>query len=172
MTEEPTTVEALRARIEEARSALADMLQAVDDAEMEVREGQSWRIADHLSHLAAWERGIAAYLRGKSRTKGMGLTDAAWDMSLDEMNEALHRQLAHQSAAQARQALRDAQQQLDAALAGLSDEDLGRDYGALLPEGHSSPYTDRNVVNIIAGNTYEHYEEHMASIRNKLSREQ
>jgi hypothetical protein len=163
------TIDDLKRRIERAWAALEETIDGLSDEQLEAREEGTWAITDHLSHLAAWEMGVAEYLRGRSRAVGMGLREEAWGMDMDEVNDMIYRQNAALSANQARQKFNEAHEQMLDALDDLSDEDLQRDYGELLPQDQESPYTERTVLQVIAGNTYAHYDEHAGYIREKLA---
>lgn len=168
MDEHPQTLDALKERIEHAREQLKSLIDGLSDEQIEARQDGAWAVADHLAHLAAWERGVADYLRGRSRAEGMGLTEAALALSTDEVNGLLFRKHATASATQARLLLHKAQEEMDEALGQLSDGDLQRNYGALLPGGQDASNAERTVLNVIRSNTYEHYEEHLATLRSKF----
>ena len=89
MDEHPQTLDALKERIEHAREQLKSLIDGLSDEQIEARQDGAWAVADHLAHLAAWERGVANYLRGRSRAEGMGLTEAALALSTDEVNGLL-----------------------------------------------------------------------------------
>lgn len=169
MDEHPQTLDELVKRIARARADLDALVEGLDEEQLTqaLVPGQ-WSVADHLAHLAAWERGVAEYLRGRSRAEGMGLTEAAWGMSMDEMNALIYRRHETSGASQTRLLLRKAQEEMSEALNQLTDDDLQRDYGEFLPEGQESPYGERTVLHTIGANTYAHYEEHAATIRRVL----
>ncbi len=171
MVEQAQTVGDLRERIVRARAEVETLLGGVSNERLEERTGDGWSIGDHLVHLAAWERGVAHYLQGRSRGGGMGLGEEAWKADMDEVNAAIQERHAGLTAVEARRLLAQAQAEMDAALDGLRDEDLARDYGDLLPPGQESPYGQGTVYvyDTIAGNTFGHYEEHMETLRTMLA---
>ncbi|MFW6069341.1 MAG: ClbS/DfsB family four-helix bundle protein [Chloroflexota bacterium] len=166
--EQPLTKSELIDRMERARSALLETIDDVGDEELEARDEGSWAVTDHLAHLATWERGVAEFMKGRSRAVGMGLTEEAWGMTLDEVNDLIYRQNAALSASHARQMLDEAHEQMLAALENVGDEDLLRAYNSYLPEGEYPAAPERLLLETIVANTYEHYDDHLGYIREKL----
>ena len=162
--EQPLTKSALLERMQRSRAALVEVIEALSDEEMEAREEGGWAVTDHLAHIAAWERGVADFMRGRSRAVGMGLTEEAWGLTLDEVNDLIYRQNAALSAAQARQMFDEAHEQMLAALEDVGDEDLLRPYNSYLPEGEQPAAPERLLIETIAANTYGHYDEHLETI--------
>lgn len=156
-------------RIEQSRKAFEKTIEPLSDDQMEAREEGAWAITDHLAHLAAWEKGVAEFLRGRPRAAGMGLNEEAWELSMDEVNDVIYERNRHLSAAEARQKLEDAQAAMLDALTGLSDEDLSRPHAHFLPQGTEGVATERLILETIVANTYEHYDEHAEYIRRRLS---
>jgi hypothetical protein len=76
------------------------------------------------------------------------------------VNEIIYERTKDRSLADVRSDLGRAQQELLAALAGLTDADLQRTYSHYQPD---EPGEDSGapVLEWIAGNSYEHYEEHL-----------
>ncbi len=118
-----------------------------------------WAVKDHLVHLAAWERSLLALLVGVDRSEAMG---AGGESDVEPINAkvwAAHRDdtpedaLAH---------FRDTHASLMSALGALSDDDLRLPYNHYQPnDPMPSPGGDRPVLDWVAGNTYEHYAEHI-----------
>jgi hypothetical protein len=166
--ERHTTKADLLNRIESAWNELMETLIALDEA-AKTRENPAsgWAIRDHLLHLAAWERGVAYILTGRPRPEGMGISEAQWvDLTMDQINTVLFEAGRAQSGAEAMANLRMAHDEMLAALAGLSDGDLRRDIAEF--DGSESP-TNWPISALIAGNTYDHYEEHLGYIRAALA---
>ena len=166
--EELITKEELLERVQRSRAALEETIKSLSDEQLEAREEGGWAVTDHLAHLAAWERGVAEFLRGRSRAVGMGLTEEAWGQSMDEVNEVLYRQNAALSAAQARQMYEEAHEQMLDALEDLDDEGLLQTHANFLPDGEHPDSSERLLLETIRANTYEHYDEHAEYIREKL----
>ncbi|MEX1252866.1 MAG: ClbS/DfsB family four-helix bundle protein [Dehalococcoidia bacterium] len=156
----PQDKTALIERIEAARAALDETISRLTDAQL-VAPGpyEGWSVKDHLAHLAAWERGIAALLRRRPRYEAMGVDERTYlTAGTDGINAAVHEHGKDLSLADVLAEFRQTQQDL---LAALTDADLFKTYSHYQP---NEPGKDSGapIVKWIAGNTYEHYAEHVA----------
>jgi hypothetical protein len=168
MTEQIGKTE-LMDRIAGGYEAFERVLRGLDETRLS-RPGPDggWAIKDHLFHLAAWERGVAWLLGGRSRTEGMGVTADEWrELTMDEVNDLVYSRSRERGAAEAPAAFRQAHQEMLDALAPLGDADLQRPYSDFDPA--ATRYADRPIVGWIIGDTYEHYEEHLGYIRALLA---
>jgi hypothetical protein len=155
----PRSTRELLQRIQRSRLALERTLAPLTEAQMTVPGPTGWSIKDHLAHLAAWEWGLVAVLNQRSRFAAMNLDAAAVQgMTEDELNALIHRQHAGLSLTQARDQLDAAEREVRQALQRLDDQDLLKPYASLQLEGGDGG--QRPVLYTIAGNTYEHYDEH------------
>jgi uncharacterized protein (TIGR03083 family) len=155
-------------RIHHSYSRLEETLHPLSENQLTRPSPSGWAIKDHLSHLAAWELGVAELLQRRSRFAAMRVEEAvAQGKSEDEINDLIYRLYAQLSPAQAREKLREAHRQMLQALEGLSDDDLYRPYTAYLPQGSSGP--EQPVMNWIVGDTFEHFDEHNGYIRDFLA---
>lgn len=156
-------------RIESAWEELNVVIQGLDETRLaRIDEETGWSVADHLTHLAAWERGIAYVLTGRPRPEGMGITQAQWvDLTMNEINDVIHDQGSQRGAAAALAGFRDAHAAMLDALGGLDDADLRRGYTTFDPQDEPD---DRPIIGWIIGDTYDHYGEHLGYIRESLSR--
>jgi uncharacterized protein (TIGR03083 family) len=171
----PKTKAELIERIDHARRALDVATAGLSEAQL-TAPGLSggWSVKDHLAHLGAWELGIAALLRKEPRYPAMGLDGPpAPGEDADDLNKVIDERNKALSLEDVRSMLRDAQQGLLDALVPLSDEDLRKTYSHYQPD---EPGDDSGepIMRWIAGNTYEHYAEHLewigALVRSKLFR--
>src|SRR5574341_1887017 len=69
----PATVSELFLRIARGRTDLEEWMVKLSDAQLTAPGKDGWAIKDHLAHLAAWEAGTTALVRGESRYAAMGL---------------------------------------------------------------------------------------------------
>ena len=151
-------------RMAASYEALEQTLAALDGLQMNHSGPEGWAIKDHLFHLAAWERGIAWLLGGRSRYEGMGVTSEEWQAhTMDEVNDLVHQRSRERDATQALAALREAHQAMLDALASMSDSDLQRPYSDFDPA--ATRYADRPIIGWIIGDSYEHFEEHLTYIQ-------
>lgn len=158
---EITKAELIR-RIDEGYKALQQLLSTWTDEQLVTPGGpDGWSVKDHLAHLATWERGQAAMLRREDRWKTMGvdLDFAVNAKSVEDINDRYYAQTHNKSLDEIRAMFADAHQQLLRALDSLTEADLFRPYGYFQPE---EPGEDdgRPMWFWLAGNSYEHYEEH------------
>jgi hypothetical protein len=118
-----------------------------------------WAVKDHLTHVAAWELSLVGLFEGSSRLEAMGLT-ADVDRSTDAINAALVELHRSKTADEAVAYFRDTHARLMAILGKMTDSDLELPYSHYQPAA-SDDVKDLPVVGWIAGNTYEHYAEHV-----------
>lgn len=159
----------LMARMADAYEALERVVAGLDEATLSRADPASgWSVKDHLFHLAAWERGIAWLLGRRSRFEGMGITPDEWrDLTMDEINDLVHLRSRERPAEEALEAFRGAHREMLDALAPLTEEDLMRPYADYDVVERAFP--DRPIAGWIVGDTYEHYEEHLAYIQSLLA---
>ncbi len=119
-----------------------------------------WSIKDHLAHLAAWERYLLLHhLQGHPSTEVLQISAAeAAAFDIDRMNAILRERSREQPADEVFAELHRNHARLLAALETL-------DEAALAHPGPADDLVDRPLVESIAGNTYEHYPEHLAAMR-------
>ena len=93
----------------------------------------------------------------------MDVDEATYRRGADAINEIVYEREKDRSAPDVLADYRQAHQELLAALAGLTEADLLKTYSYYQPD---EPGEDSGapIVRWIAGNTYEHYDEHRAWI--------
>jgi len=158
------------AEIHQARQELEQLIQPLS-AEQLAAQGpdRSWSVLDHLSHLAAWEEGIAALLRKKPRFVVMGVEEAVLDgATQDEVNAILHMRDQDCTPDQVLERFARAHQDLLAALEPLQDADLLRTYSFYQPD---EPGEDSGepIVRWVLSNTSRHFREHIGWIEDLLA---
>lgn len=168
MSDEETavTVAELRRRMEAGWQAFAGAIDALSPDQLDgPQDAARWTVQDHMAHLAAWADGIAALLRGEPRWAAMGLAISAAEregLDYDALNEQIAARHRSKSAAEVRAWLAAAHRRVADAVAAMSDADLLRPYGSFLspPDAAGDP-----IFGYVAGNTYEHYAEHLPWIQ-------
>jgi hypothetical protein len=153
-------------RIDAAWNELGGLVEKLGPDALTARAGDGWTVKDHLAHIGAWESSLRGLIEGQDRLKAMGVQDPV-EESTDIVNEAVFRLHEHETAGQALEYFRDSHSQLMAVLSELSDADLAKPYNHYQP---SDPDEKRPVRGWVAGNTYEHYAEHIEWM-NQLLRE-
>lgn len=152
--------------IEKGWSEFIALIDSLGVAGLDLKGAGQWAVKDHLVHIAAWELSLLGLLDGKDRLRAMGVAGVADDT--DAINEAVW--LAHRdhSAEQALDFSRGTHERLVRRLDAMSDEDLRLSYNHYQPNDPRDPGDDRPVVDWVAGNTYEHYAEHIGYINQLL----
>jgi hypothetical protein len=160
MTSQTVTKQELLTRIREGYNTFNALLRSIRPGDQLMKLGD-WTAAEHVAHVASWEKLAQAVLTGANHYEAMGLTAEDWQQDTDGINEALHRQHAGIGFEDARSMLSQTHAALVAAIEASSDDDLAR------PLGSSAEDT---VADLIEGNTFAHYEEHAGWMREALGR--
>jgi lactoylglutathione lyase len=158
-TDVPRTKEDLLARIHSSRRSLEKSIQALGEEQLSRRGPFGWSVKDHLAHLATWELGIVELLQKRPRFAAMGVEEAVSEgKTEDEINELIYRRRAHRTAAEVLVDFEEVHARLLQVLERMDEEALFRPYASYLPEGATG--SQLPVIHWIAGNTYEHFDEH------------
>jgi len=143
------TLDALVASLSEEQ-----MLAAVLDA--------GWTVKDHLSHITAWERMIVAHLQDGSDADIANMDAASYAAAtLDELNDRLYRMSRDRPVADVLREFAEAHEAIVAFIAAMPEQRLAAPYWDDDP-------TMRAVLEKISGDTYLHYQEHVAWINERI----
>jgi hypothetical protein len=115
-----------------------------------------------LIHLAAWESGVTAVLRGEDRMAAMGVSRETYGAGEDVINAEIYARNRGVTASEALARFRTSRERMREAVLGLKDDDLYRPFSSYDP---SRPEATDPILNWIAGNTFGHDEEHLNYIR-------
>lgn len=163
----PMTVADLGERIRQSRMAFDAAVARLSPEQFLTPGAAGWSAKDTLAHVTAWEQSATAMMLGEPRFAAMGITGDAAAMDTDAINRQLFDMHRHRPAAEVVSMARESHARLLAALATLSDEDLGRPFhDARVGDG---PVGDEAVIGWFAGDTYEHYDEHLPSLRERAN---
>lgn len=155
----PTNKAELMERIEREWTALEHTIQEVSEEEITIPDEEGWSIKDNLAHLTAWERYLRLHhLRDQPPHEVIEI-DAATFEQADEnkLNAILFERDKDRPVAEVIAELRQSHAQVLADLAQMSFADLMKPRYADDPE--AGP-----LIDWVIGNTYEHYQEHRATI--------
>ncbi|MDQ2943793.1 MAG: ClbS/DfsB family four-helix bundle protein [Candidatus Dormibacteraeota bacterium] len=153
-------------RVAASWKELVELVDQVQDAGGLTQKGaDGWMVKDHLVHVAAWEHSLLGLIEGRSRLEAMGLHEAV-DEKTDSINEAVRKLHEGDTADEALSYFRESHAQLSAALGKLSDADLQKPYSHYQS---TDPAQTRPVIDWVAGNTYDHYAEHIAWINQLIT---
>ncbi len=154
-----TTAETV-SRIRERRAELERLVAEFSPGRLEVPGSTGWAAKDHLAHIAAWEKSLLALLHGADRAAAIGLTPEDYAaMETDAMNEAIFERHHLAPLADILEDFHSTHQRLLETLEAMDDAALYLPYSHYQPD--DLPYNDQPVVGWIAGNTFDHYEEHI-----------
>jgi len=134
-----------------------------------------WAVKDHLAHVAAWEHSLLGLLEGRDRLAAMGVVgpvekepiaiyvSAAEDVpdNTDVINAAVQKLHANETPEQILKYFRESHAALMHTLGKLSDADLKKPYAHYQP---NDAEVTQPVSDWVAGNTWEHYAEHIGWI--------
>ena len=154
----PADKAALLERIEREWSALLTTVEDLNEEELSAPGPGGWAIKDNLAHLAAWEQFMLHHhLQGSPRHTAMGIKETEME-GLDEegINAVLYARNRNRRAGEILQELRRSHEQVVATLQEL-------DFARLMQPRH--PDGDASLIEWVAGNTYEHHEEHRRAIK-------
>jgi len=148
--------------IERSWEELNSLVDSLGPAGLMVAGSDGWAVKDHLIHIAAWEHSLLALLESGDRHQAMGVgrdvdeTDAinaaVWAMHRDKTPEQALDYF-HQTHALLLKQLRT-----------MGDDDLRLPYNHYQPKEPRDANDNRPALDWVAGNTYEHYAEHVAWI--------
>ena len=157
------TADEVRARIRSKRNELVDLVATVDAAALSSPGPDGgWAIKDHLVHIGAWEHWLLALFERRDRLAAMGAAGSG--KTVDEVNAAVYEKHRHETVDQARAYFDEAHAQLMAVLDTRSTEDFERPYSVFFEPAEGEPST-QPVLEAVAANTYDHYDEHIGWIR-------
>lgn len=167
MTEESTnglSKEILLSRIRKSHSGLFDFVVNLDPSSLlESQEDERWTIKDILAHVMAWEEVLIRFhIQGEPFDRVVGIEDAQyWVISDDELNEHFYQRYRDWPVDKVLKSARDTHGALIEILEELPADRLRN------PPAHSKgePQSQSPLLNYVIGNTYDHYEEHLASVR-------
>ena len=118
-----------------------------------------WSVKDIIAHVTWYEREMLGVLRERALI-GSGL----WNLPLDQRNATIFEQNKHRALDDVLEESRQVFPQLLELAAGLSDEELND------PRRFSGMPEEWLPWELVAGNSYTHYPDHIASIRAWLDR--
>jgi hypothetical protein len=154
-----TEKEKLDERIEASYNELMELIKSLGPDGLRVTGSDGWAVKDHLIHLGAWELSLLGLLEGRDRVAAMGVPGVEQEQeAINSAVWALHR---NKTPEEAVAYFAGTHGQLLAALDKLSFEDLQLPYMHYQTNSEGVTGVDRPVIGWVAGDTYEHYEEHI-----------
>jgi hypothetical protein len=169
MTEEetplPTTTDEAVELARVARAEMEKLIASLSEEQLTAPGPEKWSIKDHLAHLDVWSRALQDLLDGKPRYPRF-LVSSPEEMrtiDIDVINDRIFQKNRDRSLEDVLAGFRDSHQGTIDRLRAMSDADLARPYTSYVDEDR--PDGNEEIVNWIAGNTWEHDAEHRGWIR-------
>ena len=147
------------APVERGWDELNALIDSLGPHGLSVTGADGWAVKDHLVHIAAWELSLLGLLQGADRRSAMGVPGA--DEATDAINAAVWALHSGKTPEQALAFFRETHGSLMRKLGTLSEADLQRPYNHYQPDDPRDPDDDRPALDWVAGNTWEHYTEHI-----------
>jgi hypothetical protein len=149
-------------RVEKGWRELDALVDSLGPTGLSIMGADGWAVKDHLIHIGAWEHSLIALLDGVDRAKAMGAPGEEETDAINAAVWALHRD---KTPEQALAYFHDTHAQLMTRLRRLTEDDLKLAYDHYQPNDPKGPPDgNRPVMDWVAGDTYEHYAEHIGWI--------
>ena len=155
----PSKAELLE-RTREEYDKLEQALARLSDDQLIAAPIGGWSIKDLLAHIAAWQQILLRFHIGKQpfaeAAPGIGVDYASNDV--DTINDALYKRDCDLPLAQVLDTFRRSHQDMIATIESMSEDEFFAEY---TPPGRDQ---GGKLVDWIAGDAYEHYQEHRETI--------
>jgi uncharacterized damage-inducible protein DinB len=157
---EPMDKSQLIERIRRSRAAWEAVIAPLDDEQM-VQAGVcgTWSVKDLIAHISWSEREMINVLETRAL-----VGSELWLLPTDQRNAAIFEENKHRSLQDVRAEAREVFDTLLACLERLEEQDLHD------PSRFSQMPREWQPWKVLAGNTYEHYEDHMPQVQAWLNR--
>ena len=154
------TKEVFEREVAAAWAELMTLVGSLSDEQLSTpTDAAGWRVQDHIAHLAAWELTKIAVLRGLPRDSALGVPIGNDDFFT--VNEDLRQRHAHLTAAQVSAFSQQTHQELLGLLAALPEATLLAPIDEAFPNNGMTLSRPVPVWQVLAGDTFEHYREHI-----------
>lgn len=162
----PTTKQELLHRIRERHAEMEELLASLSPAQMTAPVlDDGWSVQDSLAHLAAWENKMLDWIRNYQRSEpvirwapGFEIDGDNSEQQMNRYNAFLFEQSRGRELPDVLDTFRETFVRVVETITALSDREIFDDN--YFPARNGSPLLD-----LIIGDTYEHYDEHSGWIR-------
>lgn len=121
----------------------------------------TWSIKDILAHLTSWQQRTLDRLDASARNEEPRTPNLANEEEMNQLNERFYQENSERDLAEVLANYHAAYQQMVTAVEQATDEDL-------FSPGRFSWLSETLLWELIAGNTYEHIQEHIGAIQHWL----
>lgn len=159
-TQTPQTKTEVLELIRSAHDELEQAVGRLTDEQISAPTGDGvWSVKDHLAHITAWERVLLrSHIEGQPYAQAVEGDEPLPDVkTVDEINDWFYQQSKDKSVAEVRANFQRMYQDVIFTIQQVSETEL--------LEGHSKVRPEASILEVIASNTWEHYAEHTATIR-------
>ena len=147
------------APIEKSWMELNSLVDSLGPSGLSMSGADGWAVKDHLIHIAAWEHSLIALLEGADRHRAMGVGPEVDET--DAINAAVWGMHRNKTPEEALEYFRQTHALLLKLLRNISDDDLRLPYNHYQPHEPREAGDNRPALDWVAGNTYDHYAEHI-----------
>lgn len=169
------TIDELLAEIDASWSRLMGAMTSHPEADYGTKhDSAGWTALDHMAHVTAWERSVLSPLNGRPRHEGLGVTDEEFAtdeelaMDFDPLNEIVRSKTSGDSYEKTMADAETGHNAVVEAVKAANLDQLWRPTTELCPDqreaGKSGPF-----MQILMGDTAEHYDEHRSYIERTLN---
>lgn len=161
MNQLPQSTAELLDRVEQEWSRLLSGLASLSPAQMTTPDADGWSIKDHLAHLTHWEQWLLRHHIAGEPAHDILKLDAAMleEFDTDWVNEQVRQQNSPRSLPEVLDNLHQTHAEVVATLRQMP-------FDKLLQPRYADDPEQRPLLNWVAGDTYEHYQEHSAALPN------
>lgn len=161
----PANMDDLLDLVDKEWSALMGAIAFLTDQQITAALPGAWSVKDNLAHVAAWERFLLLHhLQGQPPHQVLDIDAAAFE-ALDEdgQNAIIYERRRDRSVEEVLEDLERTHEQVLSHLQHVTFADL-------MQPCYADDPTKRPLIDAVAGNTYEHYQEHRISIDELIGR--
>ena len=155
------TAEEIISRIDSTWAELDGLVSSMPSDTLASPGPEGWAVKDHLVHVGAWEHWLLALFERRDKLAAMGAGGA--NKQIDDVNAVVFEKHRHDTVPQALAYFRSAHDQLMVVLRKQSTQDFERPYSTFFDSGGEP--AQQPVIEAVAGNTYDHYPEHVQWIK-------
>ena len=156
------TIDELIEMIDASWMRLMETMAAASESQTtEAADTRGWTVLDHMAHVTAWERSVLFPLEGKRRHEALGITEHEFKQEIDPSNELIRAQTRDHPYEQVMSDAAHVHQSLVASVGSADVDGLWKSIAEVCPGDSAS---ERPFIEILMGDTAEHYDEHRGYI--------
>ena len=144
-------------------ASLEEILTSLDETQL-TKKGviPDWSIKDILAHIAAWHHRLLTWLDAATRNEEPTISGPDSVEEMDALNAQFYQENKSRSLNEVLTDFRTTYLQITHTIQAMHEEDLISPHRFVWSQG-------RPLWQLVAGDTYEHYQEHMAQIQEWLA---